>query len=219
MKPDQSNDGELYSEPSAGHEDQPSSDSYQEHTSFAEAQTPQDGPSVQEPIPPPTLVCPHCQQEHPVGTQYCPVTGKPLAPASSTAGSSSAQGFTPQSQPSYPPSQVQYPGAYQQPYYPQPYPGYAQPRSTKDRNIALVLEILPGLFGILGIGWIYSGKTGTGIAWLIGYLIWTGIVITAAVLTGFMACFCTVPINLICVGISAYSLNSFTKENPHLFGS
>ncbi len=82
-----------------------------------------------------------------------------------------------------------------------------------------MLEILPGLFGILGIGWIYSGKTGTGIAWLIGYLIWVGIAILAAVFSGTLACFCTVPINLVCVGISAYSLNNYVKNNPQLFGA
>jgi len=36
-------------------------------------------------------------------------------------------------------------------------------RPLKDRNIALILEILPGLFGLVGFGWIYSNKTDTGI--------------------------------------------------------
>jgi TM2 domain-containing membrane protein YozV len=196
---------------------QPSINSSEEPAFPLESQPQPAASTIQESHHTKVEVCPYCQKEHPVGTQYCPVTGKPLAPAAST-GNRPGGGFNPQSSQNYPPQQPQYPYASQQPYYPPPYPAYPTTRSPKDRNTALVLEILPGLFGILGIGWIYSGKTGTGIAWLIGYLIWVGIVITAAVLTGFMACFCTVPINLICVGISASTLNTYTKSNPHLFG-
>jgi TM2 domain-containing membrane protein YozV len=210
------NEGQPASEPEE-QVNQPSINSSEEPASSSESQPQPAASTIQESTQTQVEVCPHCQQEHPVGTQYCPVTGKPLAPAASTAGSPGG-GFNPPSSHNYPPQQPQYPYASQQPYYPPPYPAYPATRSPKDRNTALVLEILPGLFGILGIGWIYSGKTGTGIAWLIGYLIWVGIVITAAVLTGFMACFCTVPINLICVGISASTLNTYTKSNPHLFG-
>jgi hypothetical protein len=178
-------------------------------------------PSFSEPEPEPvrssTLVCPHCQQEHAIGTLFCPATGKSLSAepvieelpqVQEVPAPTPSQGYVPQPPPTS--------NSNQPPYYPPP--AYAAPRPSKDRNIALVLEILPGLFGILGIGWIYSGKVGTGIAWLIGYLIWVGIAVTVSILTGFIACFCTVPINLICVGISAYALNSYTKNNPQIFG-
>jgi TM2 domain-containing membrane protein YozV len=174
-------------------------------------------PTQDSPLPgetPPALVCPHCYKEHTVGTLYCPVTGKPLA-AAPLPSMQPQQAPMPAPVPNIP---QQYPGA-GQPQYPPPYNPNYPVRPPRDRNLALVLEILPGLFGILGIGWIYSGKTGTGLAWLIGYLVWVGIAIVAAVLSGALACFCTVPVNLLCVGISAYSLNNYMKSNPQLFGA
>lgn len=106
-----------------------------------------------------------------------------------------------------------------QPSYPQSlYPAFA-PRAPKDRSIALILEILPGLFGFLGFGWLYSGNTGTGIAWLIGVLVWEFIAIFIDVITGGVFCLCSVPINLVLTTISAYSLNKYTKSHPELFGA
>lgn len=93
-----------------------------------------------------------------------------------------------------------------------------QSRPLKDRNMALVLEILPGLFGLYGFGWIYSGNSGLGITLLIGGIIWAIIVVVAAVLTASAACFCTVPVNIVAVALSAISLNNYTKSHPELFG-
>ena len=45
-------------------------------------------------------------------------------------------------------------------------------RSTKKRSIALILEILPGMFGFLGSGWMYAGNYSKGIMFLIGFLAW-----------------------------------------------
>jgi hypothetical protein len=82
----------------------------------------------------------------------------------------------------------------------------------------MVLEILPGLFGFLGFGWIYSGNTSTGVAWLIGMLVWDVIAIIVAVISGSLACICTVPISLVLIAISASSLSKYTKAHPQLFG-
>ena len=100
----------------------------------------------------------------------------------------------------------------------QPPPSSYAPRPAKDRSIALILEILPGLFGFLGFGWIYSGNTNTGIAWLIGVLVWDAIAALVAVLTAGFGCFCTVPIHLALIALSASSLNTYTKQHPELFG-
>jgi hypothetical protein len=91
-------------------------------------------------------------------------------------------------------------------------------RPLKDRSIALILEILPGFFGLLGFGWIYSDNTNTGIMWLVGVLVWDVIAITISILTAGFGCFCTVPINLMLVAISASTLNNYTKQRPELFG-
>jgi TM2 domain-containing membrane protein YozV len=204
---------------SSDQEDQPSSPRSQEQPPIQEIQSSISESSVQEFTQPPALVCPHCSQEHHPGTQYCPLTGKPLEYESPPVGIQPAQGYTSPISQGYSQPQPGYPRGDQQPYYSPSYPTPYPVRPPKDRNIAILLEILPGLFGILGIGWIYSGKTSTGLAWLIGYLVWVVIVVVAAIISGFMACFCTVPINLVCVGISAYNLNNYTKSNPQLFGS
>lgn len=91
-------------------------------------------------------------------------------------------------------------------------------RPPKDRSIALILEILPGLFGLLGFGWIYSENINTGIMWLVSVLVWDAIAIFISVLTGGFGCFCTLPINVALIAISASSLNSYTKQHPELFG-
>lgn len=122
-----------------------------------------------------------------------------------------------------PPQPVPYPaqgGQYPQqpqPYQPPPGPYYA-PKPPKDRSIAIILEILPGLFGFLGFGWIYAGNVGTGIAWLVGMLVWTGIATILAVLTVGISLFCTLPVSIGLLAISAVTLNSYTKNHPELFG-
>lgn len=39
----------------------------------------------------------------------------------------------------------------------------------RDPVIALLLELLAGMFGFLGIGWIYAGQVKKGLLLLIGY--------------------------------------------------
>jgi TM2 domain-containing membrane protein YozV len=150
---------------------------------------------------------------------YCPMTGRPLAgmPAMSVQPFATPPPAPPSN---YVPAQFPPQPVYAPPPQPPqpPYNPYYPQRPAKDRNLALVLEIVAGLFGILGIGWIYSGKTSTGLIWLIGYLVWVGIAVIAAALSGGLACLCTVPVNLVCVGISAYNLNNYTKSDPQTFG-
>jgi hypothetical protein len=71
---------------------------------------------------------------------------------------------------------------------------------------------------LFGFGWIYSGNTGAGIAWLIGVLIWDVVAIIISLLTGGFGCFCTIPANIVLVAISAVTLNSYTKQHRELFG-
>jgi TM2 domain-containing membrane protein YozV len=87
----------------------------------------------------------------------------------------------PQQQPGYPPPPGQYPpppGQYPPP--PGPYPSaYMDPaapfgRHPKSKVVAGLLQLL-GLFGLVGIGRIYLGYTGLGIAQLVVGLITCGI--------------------------------------------
>ena len=88
---------------------------------------------------------------------------------------------------------------------------------TKERSTAMLLEILPGLFGIYGIGWIYGNNTTTGLILLIGGLVWLAIAVVIDIITvGFGVCF-TLPINIIVIVVSAIMLNKYTQEHPELF--
>jgi hypothetical protein len=89
----------------------------------------------------------------------------------------------------------------------------------KDRGLALVIEILPGLFGFLGLGWIYSGNLTVGLIWLVGFFIWTVTATILSVVTAGIGIFCWLPISLTCIIISAVTLHRYTKNHPERFGS
>ncbi|MBE7472256.1 MAG: hypothetical protein DPW09_10245 [Anaerolineae bacterium] len=59
----------------------------------------------------------------------------------------------------------------------------------KDKGLALVLEIWPGLAGILGIGWMYSGHTIVGISLLLTGLVvfWGSYIVLFLSITFFAA--------------------------------
>jgi hypothetical protein len=105
--------------------------------------------------------------------------------------------------------------AYTPPYSP---PYAAGPRPPKDRALAIIAEALPGLFGFLGIGWLYAGNTTAGIIILLGFLFWNFI---AAILdfftVGLFLCL-HLPANLVAVLVSSFLLYNSTKKMPELFG-
>ncbi|MGI8588929.1 MAG: hypothetical protein ACR2M0_14785 [Chloroflexia bacterium] len=88
--------------------------------------------------------------------------------------------------PAYNPQQQQYNAPPPQQYTPPPqfvqppqynptgsnYPAYPQ---AKDPNTAVAIEIIGGLFGLLGLGHIYAGRTQQGIMLLVGW--WVAIAV------------------------------------------
>jgi hypothetical protein len=63
------------------------------------------------------------------------------------------------------------------------------PETEGAASIAILLEILFGFFGLLGVGHVYTGRIGLGIAAMIGWWIYLGVAITISMLTlGFAAC-------------------------------
>ena len=83
-----------------------------------------------------------------------------------------SQGY---SQPGYPPPPGQYPRAYMDPAAPYGrHPLTGEPLSDKSKIVAGLLQLI-GLFGLVGIGRIYLGYTGLGIAQLVVGLITCGI--------------------------------------------
>lgn len=79
---------------------------------------------------------------------------------------------------------------------------------VKSKSTALILEVVAGLFGFLGIGWIYAGETQKGILILIGNFVLQGLVL---IFTLFFGVLCTIPIS---AGVSAYLLNEHIKKSP-----
>ncbi|MGC1375823.1 MAG: hypothetical protein WA821_06365 [Anaerolineales bacterium] len=100
---------------------------------------------------------------------------------------------------------------------PQSQPAYFQ-HPSKNRSTALLLEILPGLFGIYGIGWIYSNKVGPGVTLLVGGFVWDIIAIIIDIATGGFGCFCSLPVNIAAIVISSVMINNYTKQHPEIFG-
>ena len=151
--------------------------------------------------------CPNCGAENPDTVKFCGNCGSNLVEPNAIQNA--------QEQPPVPqqPPQPQMPAEYSQP------PTYIPQKPAKDRSLALILEILPGLFGFLGFGWIYSGNTSTGIAWLIGFLVWDVISIIVAVFSAALGLICTLPISIALIALSASRLNSYTKNNPQIFGN
>ncbi len=109
-------------------------------------------------------------------------------------------------------------------YTPPPLPTYAVPSAAaattpaKDRTIALVLEVLGGLVGLPGIGWLYGGQTTIGLI-LLGSMIVVDIVaVVVGLFTVFISCICSVPFTWLVAGVSAYFLYTHTKQHPETFG-
>jgi FHA domain-containing protein len=97
-------------------------------------------------------------------------------------------------------------------------PAYSQMGyvSTKDKSTTIILEILPGLFGFLGIGWIYAGQTTTGILILLGHLVAMCVLGLVAGLT-IVGLLCFIPYYIGAIAVSSFMLNDYTKKNPQLF--
>ncbi len=95
----------------------------------------------------------------------------------------------------------------------QPYPA-SQP---KDPNTAFLIELVGGLFGFLGLGYFYVGRTNDGIVRLLVFLLYdvlayVTIVIGAAFTAGIVGCVCF-PIQLVIqVGVGFWSANSLKND-------
>lgn len=90
----------------------------------------------------------------------------------------------------------------------------AQPMMAPARNntLAIVLEIIPGLFGFFGIGWLASGYVTTGLILLIAGIMWTVIGSFFSVLTFGFGFACMAVINIVVVIVSALTLSSRLKR-------
>jgi hypothetical protein len=84
----------------------------------------------------------------------------------------------------------------------------------KDPFLALILEIAGGFFGFPGLGWVYAGQVGWGLAFMIGYwLLDWALGLTLSILT--LGLWCTVwpAQNLIVGAISGYLVYRWLQRN------
>ncbi len=87
----------------------------------------------------------------------------------------------------------------------------------KDKASAMLLEILPGLVGLLGFGWIYAGEIGIGLAFLLGNLTYLCIGTVIAVVTSGIGLICLWPLEVGVLVTSAILLNSHMSARPAQF--
>jgi TM2 domain-containing membrane protein YozV len=119
--------------------------------------------------------------------------------------------------PPQPPQHAPSPWPAQQPQQQEvSYPVYDRP--PKQRSTAMLLEIGPGLFGLLGFGWIYSGRTGTGIIVLVVNISINLFFLLLSALTFGLSIIIALPVQIIAIIISAVTLNGYTKQRTDLFG-
>jgi hypothetical protein len=84
-------------------------------------------------------------------------------------------------------------------------PMMAAPR--RDKTVPLLLEAIPGFFGVYGIGWLVSGFTSTGLMLLIGGIIFSVVMLIITIFTLGFGLLCWGPINLVVMITSTIILN------------
>jgi len=90
----------------------------------------------------------------------------------------------------------------------------------KDRNICIILEILPALLGFFGIGWIYAGRIAVGGPMLFAGMVLGLMALILFLLTGGFAIFLYIlcmPIMWFAIVVSAALLHRYTKSNEGMF--
>jgi hypothetical protein len=86
-------------------------------------------------------------------------------------------------------------------------------RSDSSDTIAMILEIVFGLFGILGIGWLYAGN------WLVAFGVFGGFIVLvfielgiATATLGFASCV-IVPLNIAIAAISGLRARDYVRNS------
>ena len=87
----------------------------------------------------------------------------------------------------------------------------------KDPNTAFLIELVGGLFGLLGLGYFYVGRTNDGVIRLIALIVFDlvayGIIaLLVAVTAGIAGCICA-PIQLVIqLGVAFWSANGLKND-------
>lgn len=112
-------------------------------------------------------------------------------------------------EPLYPP-----PAEPSRPLYP-PAPIVPQPRVVyvvqQAPGTPVIVEVIGGLFGFYGIGWLVGGYAFTGILLVLGSLVLAGLWAVVTVATVGVGLFCIIPANLAILLTSTLALNARLK--------
>jgi hypothetical protein len=83
--------------------------------------------------------------------------------------------------------------------------------TQRDPQTAMLIEAIAGIFGFLGIGHLYAGRTNTGLALLIGWWVFLGIeFVLFAALIGCLL----LPLNIIVPIVSAIWVRNEVQGQP-----
>lgn len=84
--------------------------------------------------------------------------------------------------------------------------------SDSSDTIAMILEIIFGLCGILGMGWLYAGNIAVAIMAFVGFLIVAmGEIFVASITLGLAGCI-ILPINLAVAVISGFRVRDYVRN-------
>jgi hypothetical protein len=132
--------------------------------------------------------CPRCNAENADHARFCANCGQPLTPQTASLA---------------------------------PIPPTAPPASSvttttpPDVNTAFVLEVVLGLIGFMGVGWMYSGQLAVGVILLVGWWIGMAVGLGGSALTLGAGCCLWIPVQLVAPFISAIILrNQLQKQTP-----
>ena len=95
-----------------------------------------------------------------------------------------------------------------------PFPGMVTAAQVKQSPSSgpVIVEVILGLFGIFGVGWLAAGKTPIGLILLVLSAAWWVVSAFAAVHTVFVGCCGIIPLNLVFVAVSASMLHNAMRR-------
>ena len=164
-----------------------------------------------------TVRCPNCGVESAPGERFCGQCGQTLPdptatqPLPASGPPTQAAYVSPTPPPAYPAA-----GSAPPPYVPPPAPGApagvpGAATTQRDPQTAMLIEVVAGLFGFLGVGHLFAGRTNTGLALLLGWWVFLAIEFT---LFAFLIGCLLLPLNVIVPIVSGMWMRNELQGQP-----
>ncbi len=78
----------------------------------------------------------------------------------------------------------------------------------------MAVEIIAGLFGFWGIGWLMRGYTSTGVLLLVGGFVFAALMLAITIFTAGVGLLCWGPLNIAVIVASGITLSNRLKSGP-----